>query len=192
LLHRLLNLWRQLVLLLQLLRQLVLLLQLLRQLVRLLLHWQLVLLLQLQRQLVRLLLHWQLSLLLQLLLLRRQLVLLLQLQSGGVGLNLQHFSKIVFMSPWWTAAMMDQAVGRAVRIGQEKTVEVTMLVLKEEDTMNIDVAMLTKAEGKRSVLERLFLHASDGVEDRPRLRIRIPDNKNMEDELEKEILEEMG
>ena len=119
-------------------------------------------------------------------------VLLLQLQSGGVGLNLQHFSKIVFMSPWWTAAMMDQAVGRAVRIGQEKTVEVTMLVLKEEDTMNIDVAMLTKAEGKRSVLERLFLHASDGVEDRPRLRIRIPDNKNMEDELEKEILEEMG
>jgi hypothetical protein len=24
------------------------------------------------------------------------------------------------------------------------------------------------------------------------LRIRIPDNKNMEDELEKEILEEMG
>jgi SNF2 family DNA or RNA helicase len=119
-------------------------------------------------------------------------ILLLQLQSGGVGLNLQHFSKIVFMSPWWTAAMMDQAIGRAVRIGQEKTVEVTMLVLKEEETMNIDLAMLEKAEGKRTVLERLFENASRGLDNRPRLRIRIPENKAMEDEINQEILEEMN
>ena len=91
-------------------------------------------------------------------------ILLLQLQSGGVGLNLQHFSKIVFMSPWWTSALMDQAIGRAVRIGQTKIVEVTMLVLKEEETMNIDMAMLEKAEAKRSVLEKLFQHASRGFD----------------------------
>lgn len=109
-------------------------------------------------------------------------VLLLQLQSGGVGLNLQHFSKIVFMSPWWTAAMMDQAIGRAVRIGQEKTVEVTMLVLKEEETMNIDVAMLEKADTKRGMLERLFVHASQGYEERPNLRIRIPPYDPSEDD----------
>jgi hypothetical protein len=89
-------------------------------------------------------------------------VLLHQLQSGGVGLNLQHFSKVVFMSPWWTAALMDQAIGRAVRIGQKEKVEVSLLVLKEEDSMNIDAMMLEKVEAKRSMLGRLFTHASRG------------------------------
>jgi SNF2 family DNA or RNA helicase len=91
-------------------------------------------------------------------------ILLLQLQSGGVGLNLQHFTKIIFMSPWWTAALMDQAIGRAVRIGQKETVEVFMLVLKEEETMNIDETMLQKAESKRGMLEKVFLHASRGLQ----------------------------
>jgi SNF2 family DNA or RNA helicase len=117
-------------------------------------------------------------------------ILLLQLQSGGVGLNLQHFSKIVFMSPWWTAAMMDQAIGRAVRIGQEKIVEVTMLVLNEEDTMNIDIEMLEKAEGKRGLMERLFLHANHTIDEHANLRIRIPADKAGERELTMEILKE--
>ena len=94
----------------------------------------------------------------------RHEVLLLQLQSGGVGLNLQHCGKVVFMSPWWTAALMDQAIGRAVRIGQKDTVEVTMLVLKEEETMNIDEKMLAKAEEKRGMLDMAFKHASRGAE----------------------------
>jgi SNF2 family DNA or RNA helicase len=89
-------------------------------------------------------------------------VLLLQLQSGGVGLNLQHFTKIIFMSPWWTSALMDQAIGRAVRIGQKERVTVTMLVLKEEETMNIDAKMLEKAETKRGMLDMLFRYANKG------------------------------
>jgi SNF2 family DNA or RNA helicase len=93
----------------------------------------------------------------------RHEVLLLQLQSGGVGLNLQHFTKIIFMSPWWTAALMDQAVGRAVRIGQKETVEVTLIILKEEETMNIDEFMLGKAEEKKGILEKAFQHASRGL-----------------------------
>lgn len=89
-------------------------------------------------------------------------ILLLQLQSGGVGLNLQHFTKIIFMSPWWTSALMQQAIGRAVRIGQKDVVEVTLLLLKEEDTLNIDQTMLEKAESKKILLENLFKHASRG------------------------------
>jgi SNF2 family DNA or RNA helicase len=58
---------------------------------------------------------------------------------------------------------MDQAIGRAVRIGQKETVEVFMLVLKEEETMNIDEKMLEKAESKRGMLEKVFLHASRGL-----------------------------
>jgi SNF2 family DNA or RNA helicase len=91
-------------------------------------------------------------------------ILLLQLHSGGVGLNLQHFSKIIFMSPWWTSALMDQAIGRAVRIGQEDIVEVTLLILKEEQTMNIDEKMLEKADTKRGLLHNIFKHASRGDE----------------------------
>lgn len=59
-------------------------------------------------------------------------VLLVQLQSGGTGLNLQHFDRIIFSSPWWTAALMNQAVGRAVRIGQRAEVVVYNLHLKVE------------------------------------------------------------
>lgn len=109
-------------------------------------------------------------------------ILLLQLQSGGVGLNLQHFTKIIFMSPWWTAALMDQAIGRAVRIGQKETVEVTLLVLKEEDSMNIDEKMLLKAETKRSILERLFQYASRGEAMEP--------DEDREDAHEDELLNE--
>ena len=81
----------------------------------------------------------------------QQEVLLVQLLSGGVGLNLQHFDRVVFMGPWWTAAIMDQAIGRAVRIGQTKKVIVHHLILKEEETINIDKEMLEKAESKRNL-----------------------------------------
>lgn len=91
----------------------------------------------------------------------QQDVLLMQLQSGGVGLNLQHCDRIVFMGPWWTAALMDQAIGRAVRIGQTEKVEVHRLILKEEQTMNIDKKMLIAAEKKRDLCDR-FLSLSRG------------------------------
>lgn len=84
-------------------------------------------------------------------------ILLIQLQSGGVGLNLQHFSRIIFSGPWWTSALMDQAIGRAVRIGQTEQVIVHHLVLKEEEGLNIDRAMREKAAFKgelcRTVLD---------------------------------------
>jgi transcription termination factor 2 len=83
-------------------------------------------------------------------------VMLVQLQSGGVGLNLQEFDQVIFMSPWWTAALMDQAVARAVRIGQTKTVTVTHLRLAEEDAMNIDQIMADSADKKRGFLEKFF------------------------------------
>ena len=93
----------------------------------------------------------------------QQEVLLVQLQSGGVGLNLQHCDRIVFMGPWWTAALMDQAIGRAVRIGQNEKVEVHRLILKEEASMNIDRRMLDRAQFKRELCNR-FLDFARGPE----------------------------
>ena len=85
-------------------------------------------------------------------------VLLLQLQAGGVGLNLQEYDRVLFVSPWWTAALMDQAVARAVRMGQTKVVKVYHLRLAAENkkTINIDTMVNAKADGKRKQLEKLF------------------------------------
>lgn len=89
-------------------------------------------------------------------------IMLVQLQSGSVGLNLQHFDRVAFLSPWWTAALMDQAIGRAVRIGQEKRVEVHHLRLREEVVMNIDRMMIDKVDSKRELCTWFLSNASRG------------------------------
>jgi SNF2 family DNA or RNA helicase len=85
-------------------------------------------------------------------------VMLLQLQAGGVGLNLQEYDRIIFVSPWWTSALMDQAIARAVRMGQTATVKVWHLTLLAEknNTVNIDALINAKALEKRKMLEKLF------------------------------------
>jgi len=83
---------------------------------------------------------------------------LIQLQAGGVGLNLQEYDRIIFISPWWTSALIDQAVARAVRMGQKKVVHVYHLHLEaeQENTINIDAMVNEKAEQKRVMLKKLF------------------------------------
>jgi SNF2 family DNA or RNA helicase len=85
-------------------------------------------------------------------------VLLIQLQAGGVGLNLQEYDRVLFVSPWWTSALMDQAIARAVRMGQTKVVKVYHLHLEAEqkNTINIDAMVNAKADEKRKMLEKLF------------------------------------
>lgn len=90
-------------------------------------------------------------------------VLLIQLQSGGVGLNLQEFDRIIFSGPWWTKAMMNQAVGRAVRIGQKNQVVVHHLLLKEDKTMNIDKIICDKAESKGRLNKLVLMAANRSV-----------------------------
>jgi SNF2 family DNA or RNA helicase len=52
---------------------------------------------------------------------------------------------------------MDQAVARAVRMGQTKTVKVYHLALiTEKEGINIDNMVNEKADGKRRQLETLF------------------------------------
>ncbi len=83
-------------------------------------------------------------------------VLLLQIHCGGTGLNLQHMDRVVFMSPWWTAALMDQAVGRVLRIGQKEKVRVHHLKLTEGESMNIDKLIFEKIETKRNLCQQML------------------------------------
>lgn len=89
----------------------------------------------------------------------KQDVLLVQLQSGGTGLNLQHFDKIVMTGPWWTKALMQQAVGRAVRIGQKNVVTVYNIILEEEEALNIDSFMTEKSNEKGELCNAALSYA---------------------------------
>jgi len=90
----------------------------------------------------------------------KQDVFLIQLQAGGTGLNLQNYNRIIFISPWWTSALLEQARGRAVRIGQKDVVKIYWLrLLAEEDRMSIDDLMMDKADGKKE-LAQTFLNWS--------------------------------
>jgi SNF2 family DNA or RNA helicase len=103
----------------------------------------------------------------------KQDILLVQLQSGGTGLNLQHFDKIIMTGPWWTKALMEQAVGRAVRIGQKKVVTVYNIILEEEEALNIDRFMTEKSNEKGELCRTALSYAerSQNVKD-----LQLPDN----------------
>jgi SNF2 family DNA or RNA helicase len=49
-------------------------------------------------------------------------VLSLSLKAGGVGLNLPAAEYVFLLDPWWNPASEAQAIDRAHRIGQTKTV----------------------------------------------------------------------
>ena len=89
-------------------------------------------------------------------------VLLVQIRSGGVGLNLQEFNRVIFTSPYWTAATMDQAIGRAVRIGQSEVVQVMYLLMDDEEALdedigcNIDTYTKAIATAKGEMCKRFF------------------------------------
>lgn len=92
---------------------------------------------------------------------RKDDVLLLNIKSGGEGLNLQNFTRIVFMTRWWTDAAIQQGVGRAVRMGQQQVVKVYALMLnhvaaKLGQTLSMDRRKDSKALLKAALLRQLM------------------------------------
>lgn len=68
-------------------------------------------------------------------------IMVVQIVSGGVGLNLQFAKRIYFLSQHWNPAVVHQAVGRAVRIGQPDTVEVHTFRVVDDVLTNLDRRM---------------------------------------------------
>jgi superfamily II DNA or RNA helicase len=56
---------------------------------------------------------------------------LISLKAGGSGLNLMAADTVIIYDPWWNPAVESQAVDRAHRIGQSKTVSVYRLVTED-------------------------------------------------------------
>lgn len=57
-------------------------------------------------------------------------VFLISLKAGGVGLNLTAADYVFILDPWWNPAAEAQAVDRAHRIGQDKTVFIYKFITK--------------------------------------------------------------
>jgi len=57
-------------------------------------------------------------------------VFLISLKVGGTGLNLTSADNVIIFDPWWNPSVENQAIDRAHRIGQKKSVNVYRLIVK--------------------------------------------------------------
>jgi SNF2 family DNA or RNA helicase len=81
----------------------------------------------------------------------KPVALVVQIVTGNAGLNLQHCSRIIFLSSHWNPAIVDQAVARAYRMGQTQTVVVYHLLLANDAERNIDRCMVKRHGVKRAI-----------------------------------------
>jgi SNF2 family DNA or RNA helicase len=90
----------------------------------------------------------------------KPVVVVVQIVSGGAGLNLQFCTRILFLSQHWNPAVVHQAVGRAVRIGQRSVVEIFMFRIVDGVLDNLDRRMievhLAKIAGAREICDTLY------------------------------------
>ncbi len=85
----------------------------------------------------------------------KPVVMVVQIVSGGVGLNLQFCQRVLFLSQHWNPAVVHQAVGRAVRIGQKGAVEVFMYRVVDDVMDNLDLRMSAIHAGKIGIAREL-------------------------------------
>lgn len=69
-------------------------------------------------------------------------VIVVSLKAGGTGITLTAADTVIFADPWWNPAVEDQAIDRAHRIGQKKTVHVIRLIA--EDSIEEEVVALAQ------------------------------------------------
>ncbi|KAM5350499.1 hypothetical protein ACJ41O_007004 [Fusarium nematophilum] len=70
----------------------------------------------------------------------RVVVLLMSIETGAVGLNLTAASVVHIVEPQWNPSVEEQAVARALRMGQTKEVKIFRYIMKgtvEENIVNL-------------------------------------------------------
>jgi SNF2 family DNA or RNA helicase len=71
---------------------------------------------------------------------------LISIKAGGIGLNITSANYVLIIDPWWNPFVEDQAIDRAHRIGQAKTVFVYRFVVK--GSIEDKIAQLQKSKRK--------------------------------------------
>ena len=85
-------------------------------------------------------------------------VFLISLKAGGTGLNLTAAEAVIHFDPWWNMSAQNQATDRAHRIGQEQTVQVFKLIMK--DSIEEKIQLLQEA---KKDLADAFVEGNDGT-----------------------------
>lgn len=80
-------------------------------------------------------------------------VLVIQINTAGVGLNLQHFNVAHFTNTQWNPSTLDQAIGRINRIGQESDMEVFIYTFTDSIDERIKYIALKKRDLIESIIE---------------------------------------
>ena len=99
-------------------------------------------------------------------------VLLAQIEAGGVGINMQAASVVIIAEPQWKPSTEDQAVARAHRMGQVRTVQVHRLLAKDSVDERIrevqeNKALLFDAYARESDAKDADVRAVDAELHRP-------------------------
>jgi SNF2 family DNA or RNA helicase len=79
-------------------------------------------------------------------------IFLISLKAGGVGLNLTAADYVFILDPWWNPAIEAQAIDRAHRIGQEKTVFTYKFITKN----TVEEKILRLQRGKQKLFNELI------------------------------------
>jgi SNF2 family DNA or RNA helicase len=87
-------------------------------------------------------------------------IFLISLKAGGVGLNLTAADYVFILDPWWNPASEMQALNRAHRIGQHKSVFVYRYI-----TSNSIEEKIVRLQEKKSKLADIFISSNNPLKD---------------------------
>ncbi|XP_042045789.1 helicase-like transcription factor CHR28 [Salvia splendens] len=79
-------------------------------------------------------------------------VMLMSLKAGNLGLNMVAACRVILLDLWWNPTTEDQAVDRAHRIGQTRTVTVSRLTVKD----TVEDRILSLQDDKRKMVASAF------------------------------------
>lgn len=105
-------------------------------------------------------------------------VLLIQINAGGVGLNLQQFTEVFITSPDWNPSNEIQAIARAHRLGQTQSVTVHRFSLHDqnEEFSTIDERIINIQTKKRQLMAD-YLN-DESLKNTGKLNTSLISNKN--------------
>ncbi|XP_042050150.1 helicase-like transcription factor CHR28 isoform X1 [Salvia splendens] len=79
-------------------------------------------------------------------------VMLMSLKAGNLGLNMVSACRVILLDLWWNPTTEDQAIDRAHRIGQTRTVTVSRLTVKD----TVEDRILSLQDDKRKMVASAF------------------------------------
>lgn len=85
-------------------------------------------------------------------------VFVISLKAGGTGLNLTGADTVVLYDPWWNPAVESQAIDRAHRIGQKRSVTVYRLITED----SIEQKIMKLKEKKKKITDALLQEGGGG------------------------------